>query len=268
MFAESRDRIHKGSQGQGLALLGAPRMQRAMRRRKLKALVKRLKQLQEMKFNDTRQLLLKLGEAKGRYRAAWRLIKVVLPQAEASGAATEPTLAQPIFSFRLNRKKLQAMRRREGRYLCAPIFVGEIQRIFGSSTSSSRRSRRRSKTSRMICNCARSTINSKAASKPTSLSPSWPTPARHLASATQAVGARVSPRAPCSISSPSIQMLDVHFPTNDGRTLILSRYTEPNPDQRLLVERLNLALPQPPPESPPPASSCTDPTEPICSGDL
>ena len=45
-----------------------------------------------------------------------------------------------------------------------------------------------------------------------------------------------------------IQMLDVHFPTTDGRTLILSRYTEPNPDQRLLVERLNLTLPpQPPP---------------------
>ena len=45
-----------------------------------------------------------------------------------------------------------------------------------------------------------------------------------------------------------IQMLDVHFPTSDGRTLILSRYTEPNPDQRLLVERLNLTLP---PQLPP-----------------
>jgi hypothetical protein len=45
-----------------------------------------------------------------------------------------------------------------------------------------------------------------------------------------------------------IHMLDVHFPTTDGRTLILSRYTEPNPEQRLLVERLNLTLPpQPPP---------------------
>ena len=31
-----------------------------------------------------------------------------------------------------------------------------------------------------------------------------------------------------------IQMLDVHFPTTDGRTLILSRYTEPNVDQKLL----------------------------------
>ena len=65
VFAESRDRIHKESQGQGLALLGAPRMQRAMRQRQLKRLVKRLKQLQQMKFNDPRPLLLKLGEAKG-----------------------------------------------------------------------------------------------------------------------------------------------------------------------------------------------------------
>jgi hypothetical protein len=46
----------------------------------------------------------------------------------------------------------------------------------------------------------------------------------------------------------AIQMLDVHFPTTDGRTLILSRYTELNLDQKLLVRQLNLALPpQPPP---------------------
>jgi len=46
----------------------------------------------------------------------------------------------------------------------------------------------------------------------------------------------------------AIQMVDVHLPTTDGRTLILSRYTEPEPDQRLLLDRLNLQLPaQPPP---------------------
>jgi hypothetical protein len=46
----------------------------------------------------------------------------------------------------------------------------------------------------------------------------------------------------------AVQMLDVHFPTSDGRTLILSRYTELNADQKLLVNRLNLTLPpQPPP---------------------
>ena len=43
-------------------------------------------------------------------------------------------------------------------------------------------------------------------------------------------------------------MLDVHFPTTDGRTLILSRYTYPEPDHKILLEQLKLSLPaQPPP---------------------
>ena len=46
----------------------------------------------------------------------------------------------------------------------------------------------------------------------------------------------------------AIQMLDVHFPTIDGRTLILSRYTELNADQKLLVKQLKLDLPA---QSPP-----------------
>ena len=46
----------------------------------------------------------------------------------------------------------------------------------------------------------------------------------------------------------AIQMIDVHFPTTDGRTLILTRYTEPNAEQKLLVRQLKLDLPpQPPP---------------------
>ena len=46
----------------------------------------------------------------------------------------------------------------------------------------------------------------------------------------------------------TIQMLDVKFPTTDGRTLILSRYTEPDTDHKLLLEQLKLTLPpQPPP---------------------
>ena len=44
MYAQNRDRVAEGSQGQGLALLGAPRMQRAIRRRKLKRLWARLRQ--------------------------------------------------------------------------------------------------------------------------------------------------------------------------------------------------------------------------------
>jgi hypothetical protein len=46
----------------------------------------------------------------------------------------------------------------------------------------------------------------------------------------------------------AIQMIDAHFPTTDGRTLILSRYTQPEKDQKILLEKLGLELPdQPPP---------------------
>ena len=47
----------------------------------------------------------------------------------------------------------------------------------------------------------------------------------------------------------AILMVDVHLPTTDGRTVILSRYTEPESDQALLLQMLKLSLPgQPPPK--------------------
>lgn len=45
-----------------------------------------------------------------------------------------------------------------------------------------------------------------------------------------------------------IQMVDVHLPTTDGRTILLQRYTEPSPEVQLLPDRLDMRLPnQPPP---------------------
>ena len=260
VFAESRDRIHK---------------ERAMRRRQLKALVKRLQQLQQMKFTDTRQLLLKLGEAKGRYRAAWRLIDAVLPKAEASGARpdpaapdtrlhpaasgatrdaaasgapTEPAVAPPLFSFRLNRKKLRQVRRREGRYLLRTNLCGrdpdELWRFYIQLTEveAAFKNLKNDLQLRPIYHQLERRIEA------------------HIFIAFMAYCLHVTLRArlkPLAAGLTSravldkfagIQMLDVHFPTTDGRTLILSRYTEPSPDQRLLVERLNLTLPpQPPP---------------------
>ena len=47
----------------------------------------------------------------------------------------------------------------------------------------------------------------------------------------------------------AIQMVDVELPTTDGRTLTMSRYTEPEPGQKLLIQQLKLCLPaQPPPK--------------------
>ncbi len=42
----------------------------------------------------------------------------------------------------------------------------------------------------------------------------------------------------------SIQMIDVHLPTTDGRNIILSRYTQPEKEHQLLLYHLNLTLPE------------------------
>jgi hypothetical protein len=44
----------------------------------------------------------------------------------------------------------------------------------------------------------------------------------------------------------AVQMIDVHVPTTDGRELMLTRYTEPEPELRLLLDKLRLDLPAQP----------------------
>ena len=46
----------------------------------------------------------------------------------------------------------------------------------------------------------------------------------------------------------AVQMIDVHLPTTDGREIMLTRYTHPEPELQLVIDRLKLRLPpQPPP---------------------
>ena len=46
----------------------------------------------------------------------------------------------------------------------------------------------------------------------------------------------------------TIQMVDVWLPTTDGRWLVMPRHTQPEPEHKILLERLGLSLPpQPPP---------------------
>ena len=57
----------------------------------------------------------------------------------------------------------------------------------------------------------------------------------------------LTPRAVLETLAP-MQMLDVTFPTTDGRLLVMPRYTQPTPQQKLLLHQLQLRLPaQPPP---------------------
>lgn len=57
----------------------------------------------------------------------------------------------------------------------------------------------------------------------------------------------------------SIQMIDVSFPTTDGRCLTLPRYTEPHADLALLLHQLKLN----PPSQPPPRITALGPTLPL-----
>ena len=223
VLARSHDRINK---------------ERAMRRRQLKALVKRLKQLQQMTFERAQPLLLKLGEAKGRYRPAWRLLDFVMPKDAATPGVT--------FSFRLNRQKLRQARRREGRYLLRTnlceydpaqlwrlyIQLVEVEAAFKDLKSDLQlRPIYHQLEHRIeahifvafIAYCLHVTL--KARLRP--LAPG------------------LTPRAVLDKLA-AIQMLDVHLPTTDGRTLILTRYTEPNPDHKLIIQQLNLTLPPQP----------------------
>jgi len=42
-------------------------------------------------------------------------------------------------------------------------------------------------------------------------------------------------------------MIDVHLPTTDGRKVIMSRYTQPEPELQVVLEQLRLSLPEQPP---------------------
>lgn len=45
----------------------------------------------------------------------------------------------------------------------------------------------------------------------------------------------------------AIKLVDVHIPTTDGRELVMPRYTEPEAEHRIILEKLNLELPKQPP---------------------
>jgi transposase len=216
--------------------------ERAMRRRKLKWLWARLKQIAAMEKLSREELLMKLGAARARAKAAWRLIDIEV----APKGAT--------FSFALNRDKLRQARRREGRYLLRTnlsaedpaklwkfyIQLVEVEAAFKNLKDDLQLRPIHHQLEHRIeahifvaflAYCLHVTLRAKL--KP--LAPG------------------LTPRAVLDKLA-AIQMLDVHFPTTDGRTLILSRYTELNPEQKLLVKRLKLDLPsQPPPRITAPA---------------
>jgi transposase len=220
VLAQSRTRIHK---------------ERAMRRRQLKRLWSRLKRLSGMRLNRE-ALLMKLGAARANAPAAWRLIDIKLP---SKGA---------VFSFTLNRQKLREVRRREGRYLLRTNLCGrepaELWQFYIQlvEIEAAFKNLKDDLGLRPIYHQLEQRIEAH-------IFVAFMAYCLHVTLRTRlkSLAGGITPRAVLDKLA-AIQMLDVHFPTLDGRSLILSRYTELNRDQRLLVQQLKLTLPpQPPP---------------------
>jgi Transposase DDE domain len=220
VFARSHARIDK---------------ERAMRQRKLRWLWTRLTQIAGMKLTR-KELLMKLGAARSKAPAAWRLLDIDVPD---RGTA---------LTFKLNRNKLRAARRREGRYLLRTNLDGrdpaDLWQFYVQLTE---------------IEAAFKTLKDDLQLRPIYHQLEHRIEA-HIFVAFMAYCLQVTLRARLKTLAPgltpravldkmaAIQMLDVHFPTTDRRTLVLTRYTEPNADQKLLLRQLKLELPpQPPP---------------------
>jgi transposase len=225
VLAQSGDRVNK---------------ERAMRRRQLKWLWARLKTLRQMKKLKRDALLLKLGAARQQAPSAWRLVAVRLPKAREE-------VSEATFTFRLRKKKLRQVRRREGRYLLrtnlteedpAKLWQYYMQLV---QVEEAFRNLKGDLAVRPIYHQLEHRIEA------------------HIFVSFLAYCVQVSLREKARRQAPgltprsvlekfaAIQMLDVHFPTTDGRELVFSRYTQPEADQKLLLAQLKLSLPEQPP---------------------
>jgi len=213
--------------------------ERGMRRKRLRRYVQRLKALQGQTLTRD-QLLMKLGAARHDAGRAAGLVKVTIPKAATTTASLE---------FTLDRARLRQVRQREGRYLLRTnltvqqpdalwtfyIQLTEVEQAFKEIKHDLAVRPIFHKTEERIeahifvaflAYCLQVTLKAQL---------------RQLAGGT-------TPREVIQ-KFKTMQMVDVQLPTTDGRELTLSRYTQPEPEHRMLLDRLRLSLPsQPPPK--------------------
>ena len=229
VFAESADRVLK---------------ERAMRRRQLKWLWRRLKELAAMK-NTREQLLMKLGAARAKAPVGWRLVDVKVDKASAG------------FTFALNRNKLRTIRRREGRYLLrtnltesdpATLWQYYIQLV---AVEEAFKNLKADLAIRPVFHQQERRIEAHIfiAFLAYCL---YVTLQRRLHALAPGLTARSALE-----KFAAVQMIDVHLPTTDGRELVLTRYTQPEPELQLLINQLKLQLPP----QPPPRITAANPTQ-------
>jgi transposase len=217
--------------------------ERSMRKRRLKKLWARLKELSAMK-QDRDQLLMRLGAAKKEAGRAWYLVAVDVPKAgQAVNAET--------FRYQLRREKLRTVMRREGRYLLR-AYVPETmpapeiwrQYIGLTEVEESFRNLKGDLGIRPIYHQKEDRIEAH-------IFISFLSYCLHVAlrGKLRSLAGGLTPRAVLEKFA-TMQMIDVHLPVGESGSdeLVMPRYTQPDKDLALLLARMNLQLPsQPPP---------------------
>jgi transposase len=183
--------------------------ERAMRRSQLKRLWRRLQELQQMQKVKRDELLKKLGAALHQYPAAAREGRYLLRTNATAGRGPEQ-----LWQFYMQLSEVEgAFKNLKDDLALRPIYHQLEHRIEAHIFIS------------FLAYCLHVTLRRRL---------------RDLAPG-------LTPRSVLEKFA-TIQMLDVHLPTDDGRTVILSRYTHPEKDVQILLHSLKLELPaQPPP---------------------
>ena len=219
VLAQSRDRVHK---------------ERSMRQRQLKRLWKRLYQLQDMDLTRD-QLLLKLGAARQQSPSAWRLVEIHIPTTDE------------LFRFSLRKDRLRKARRREGRYLLRTNLVGrdpaEMWEFYTQlvHVEEAFKNLKGDLSLRPIHHQEERRIEAH-------IFVAFMAYALHvtLRHRLRALAPGLTPRSVLEKFS-RVQMIDVHLPTTDNHTVIMSRYTQPEPELKILLQQLRLFFPKQPP---------------------
>lgn len=211
----------------------------SMRRRQLKRLWKRLAELSGMELSRE-QLLMKLGAAQNQSPSAWRLVEVEVHAQEAK------------FTYRLRKDKLRQVRRREGNYLLRTnLKKDNPTRLWEMYTQL------------VSVEQAFKEIKGDLGIRPIHHQLEGRIEAHifvcFLAYCLHVtLGYRLKQLAPGLTTRSvlekfaAVSMVDVHIPTVEtpptpGREIVLTRYTQPEAELRLLLGKLKLELPQQPP---------------------
>ena len=211
----------------------------AIRRKKLARLLWKLRAMRRS-CPPRDQLLMRIGAAKTEAGRAFGFVKITLPKEGQE-------ITRQNFTFRLGKKKLAEAELRDGHYLLRTNLTGEDPAVLWDRYIQLTQIE-------LAFKCLKSELG---------LRPLYHQLEHrveaHILVAFLAYCLMVTLKNRLQAHAPglapgavleklaTIQMLDVWFPTTDGRWLVMPRYTEPEADQALLLHKLKLTLPQQPP---------------------